>query len=69
MLGSSVTDEMTAFVGETRILPPRAGMPFKVWTLEGWMTVNEGDYVIKDTFGDVYPCRPHIFEHTYERAE
>lgn len=35
-------------------------------TLEGAMHVNEGDYVIKGVQGEFYPCKPDIFEMTYE---
>ncbi len=35
-------------------------------TLEGVMTADEGDYVIKGVAGEFYPCKPDIFEATYE---
>lgn len=35
-------------------------------TLEGDMQVNEGDYIIKGVQGEFYPCKPDIFEQTYE---
>lgn len=35
-------------------------------TLEGTMTANEGDWVIKGIKGEFYPCKPDIFEATYE---
>lgn len=35
-------------------------------TLEGWMTAALGDYVIKGIAGEFYPCKPDIFEATYE---
>jgi len=35
-------------------------------TLEGEMTVNIGDWVIKGVEGEFYPCKPSIFEKTYE---
>ena len=41
----------------------------KILTLEGVMTVNRGDYVIKGIKGEIYPCKPDIFELTYELAE
>lgn len=36
-------------------------------TLEGDMLVSHGDYVIKGIQGEFYPCKPDIFEATYER--
>ncbi len=35
-------------------------------TLEGNMTVSEGDWVITGVKGEKYPCKPDIFEQTYE---
>jgi hypothetical protein len=35
-------------------------------TLEGTMTAEKGDYVIKRINGEFYPCKPDIFEKTYE---
>ena len=35
-------------------------------TLEGVMTANVGDYIIKGVKGELYPCKPDIFEATYE---
>jgi hypothetical protein len=39
---------------------------FKINTLEGMMTANIGDYIIKGVKGEFYPCKPDIFEQTYE---
>jgi hypothetical protein len=35
-------------------------------TLEGQMKANIGDYIIKGVNGEYYPCKPDIFEKTYE---
>ena len=35
-------------------------------TLEGEMTANVGDFIIKGVAGEFYPCKPEIFEATYE---
>jgi hypothetical protein len=37
-------------------------------TLEGTMCANEGDYIIKGVRGEFYPCKPDIFELTYEKV-
>jgi len=34
-------------------------------TLEGTMTVSEGDWIIKGIKGEFYPCKPDIFNMTY----
>lgn len=35
-------------------------------TLEGNMLVNVGDFIIKGINSELYPCKPDIFEKTYE---
>lgn len=37
-------------------------------TLEGEMKAGPGDYIIKGVKGEFYPCKPDIFEATYEPA-
>lgn len=37
-------------------------------TLEGDHIVGEGDYVITGIEGERYPCKPDIFEKTYEKV-
>lgn len=38
-------------------------------TLEGEMRGEWGDYIIKGIKGELYPCKPDIFEATYEKVE
>lgn len=40
----------------------------QIETLEGTMTANVGDWIIKGVKGEFYPCKPDIFEATYEPA-
>ena len=37
-------------------------------TLEGTMEAKVGDYIIQGIEGEVYPCKPAIFEATYEKV-
>jgi hypothetical protein len=37
-------------------------------TLEGKMEMSWGDYIIKGVKGEFYPCKPDIFELTYEKV-
>ncbi|MCP3709771.1 hypothetical protein M3I54_22770 [Paraburkholderia sp. CNPSo 3274] len=37
-------------------------------TLEGTMTAQPGDWIIKGVKGEFYPCKPDIFSATYERS-
>lgn len=38
-------------------------------TLEGDMRADLGDWIIKGVNGEIYPCKPDIFEATYEPSE
>lgn len=38
-------------------------------TLEGTMTASEYDYIIRGIKGEFYPCKPDIFEESYEEVE
>lgn len=44
-------------------------LPVVIETLEGDMTANPGDWIIKGVAGELYPCKPDIFAATYELAE
>lgn len=37
-----------------------------IQTLEGTMVANLGDWIIKGTRGEFYPCKPDVFERKYE---
>lgn len=39
-----------------------------IMTLEGIMRADPGDWIIKGIEGDIYPCKPNLFEANYERA-
>ena len=41
----------------------------KIKTLEGTMTGNPGDWLITGVNGEQYPCKPDIFEKTYEPVD
>ena len=41
----------------------------QIQTLEGVMTATLGDWIIKGVKGEFYPCKPDIFEATYEPVE
>ena len=42
---------------------------YQILTLEGDMTANFGDWIIKGVNDEIYPCKSDIFEKTYEDAE
>jgi len=56
--GSTVADEV-------RYETPLMLIP----TLEGLMAASPGDWVIKGVQGEFYPCKPDVFEATYEPAD
>ncbi len=39
-----------------------------IHTLEGIMRAEPGDWIIRGVAGEVYPCKPDIFEKTYEKV-
>jgi hypothetical protein len=40
-----------------------------IHTLEGIMNISIGDWIITGISGERYPCKPDIFEKTYEKVE
>ena len=63
------SDHLIEFYGAERvnqtIYPPFLIIP----TLEGNMTASVNDWIIKGISGEFYPCKPDIFEATYELVE
>lgn len=41
----------------------------EIETLEGIHIASPGDYIIKGIKGEFYPCKPDIFEMTYEKVD
>lgn len=58
--------EVNAFVGKSA-----HGRDDSLWisTYEGVMTASVGDWIIKGVSGEFYPCKPDIFEKTYDAVE
>jgi hypothetical protein len=63
--GSPDNLALREFVGEALYFDGLAENPF-IGTLEGDHLVSPGDFVIKGVQGEFYPCKPDIFEQTYE---
>lgn len=59
-------DEIEAFVGGDAEF--RNG-ELIVATLEGPLRASNGDWIIKGVKGEFYPCKPDIFELTYEEVK
>lgn len=65
--------EITKWMGNTEVLLCEDfledGRFFEIKTLEGSMKASENDFIIKGVKGEFYPCKPDIFEETYELVE
>ena len=51
------------------VKPANRGKDAIIQTLEGPHFVIPGDWIITGVKGEHYPCKPDIFEATYEKAE
>lgn len=58
-------EDGTMYYGE---LDGKPGELF-IKTLEGVHHASVGDYIIQGVNGELYPCKPDIFEKTYEMVE
>ena len=63
-------DHPAVLIAPLDVLPEfRLGYHGWVQTLEGGHIVTPGDWIITGVKGEHYPCKPDIFEATYERAD
>lgn len=46
-----------------------ANFQLHIETWEGIMHASKGDWIIRGIQGEFYPCKPDIFEATYERVD
>ena len=70
------TDESLRKILKLRTVHPvaqswclRVGERLQLPTLEGDMWASKGDWVICGVKGEIYPCKPDIFEATYEKVQ
>lgn len=59
-LGEAENVRASSVIGDDAVL---------IETLEGTMRAEKGDWIIRGVKGELYPCKPDIFEATYEAAE
>lgn len=57
---------VAAWCGGQATLTGQPGV--RIDTLEGTMLASPGDFIIKGVQGEFYPCKPGIFDETYEQA-
>ena len=65
-------EEIEAFVEkklDTVYTELKEPLELKIPTLEGDMKASKGDYIIKGINGEFYPCKPDVFEKTYDIIE
>ena len=60
-------DMLIEFCGNKIKSHPLTGVVIE--TLEGNMLASKMDYIIKGVKGEFYPCKPDIFEMTYEKID
>lgn len=61
-------DEMHAFIGAAMSWHP-IDKSLRIHTAEGIMLANGGDWIIKGIKGEFYPCKPDIFQATYDPVD
>lgn len=61
--------ELFAFMNAGEIEEDFLSSEIKIKTLEGVITASKGDWIIKGVKGEFYPCKPDIFEATYEKVD
>ncbi len=57
-------EELRWFTGRQMHITPDGDL--LIWTRHGHQVAKVGDWIIKGVKGEVYPCKPDIFERTYE---
>ncbi|MGL5316986.1 MAG: hypothetical protein ACRC92_27250 [Peptostreptococcaceae bacterium] len=64
----SNAEEIKEFCGDSfeNVMP--GSLKITIKTLEGNITADIGDYIIKGIAGEFYPCKPDIFLKTYEEV-
>lgn len=67
--GDNIQQIWDAFTAENVYGPVEGDQNAYIFTLEGKMRCNVGDYIIRGVRGELYPCAQDIFEETYEEAE
>ena len=66
-VGESLEYDIVDTAWQVGKAPPVVHMVIK--TLEGDHICTKGDFIIKGVNGEFYPCKPDIFEKTYEPVE
>lgn len=65
--GSNIS-EVKRFMNNSVMAFNEQNLKISIKTLEGVITASPYDYIIKGVKGEFYPCKPDIFEETYEEV-
>jgi hypothetical protein len=57
---------LLSWIGGSELEEDFLGDGIEIKTIEGTMIANKGDWIIKGVMGEFYPCKPKIFEATYD---
>ena len=68
------TEEVRQFCGRNAFFTQTIGsfnqpIQLTLHTLEGDMIATVGDYIVCGVDKEYYPCKPYIFEQTYDRCD
>jgi len=71
--GPVAVGEITAWLSDCQVafvvrLDDDGDMVLDLPTLEGTMTALPGDWIVRGVAGEFYPCKPDIFDATYEEV-
>ena len=66
---SETLAELSGFTGQRRLRFDPVAETLVIETLEGDHIASKGDWIIKGIQGECYPCKPDIFDLTYEFVE
>jgi hypothetical protein len=63
-----ITNDIVTFRGDEDYAPfdHSENIWCEIKTLEGVMRGDYGDFIVQGVNGEIYPCKPDIFEKTYE---
>ena len=67
--GDNLFEIMDFTNGKCEAVFTSKGYEYEIDTLEGTMTANIRDYIIKGIKGEFYPCKPDVFKATYDECE
>lgn len=69
--GAPNMDELVLWMnqGRERVAAWHNGTDIFIETFDGGVRLSVGDWIIKDVKGEFYPCKPDVFELTYEPVE